>query len=208
MKNKHTMMHLAKIAAGAALAALAFSGGAVRASETFRVSDLELRVKQDWGEPHRDLSVDSNPLTIAGHKYEHGLGTHANSTMRIGLDGKAETFTAEVGVDDEQSDTGTVTFTVLGDGKKLFESGMMQSGDSPKKISVDLKGVKILTLLVGDAGDGIDHDHADWADAKIVMTEGKPVTLDPEGKDNATPAAKTDDAAATNAAPTNAVPAK
>jgi alpha-galactosidase len=202
MKHTHTTINLARIVAGAAVAALAFSGGAIRAAETFRVSDLELRVKQDWGDPHRDLTVDSNPLTIAGHKFEHGLGTHANSIMRIGLDGKAESFTAEVGVDDEQSDTGTVTFTVKGDGKKLFESGVMQSGDSPKKISVDLHGVKVLTLLVGDAGDGIDHDHADWADAKIVMTEGKPVTLDPEGKDTDTTAAMT------NAAPTNAVPAK
>lgn len=176
------MKHLFKIIAAAM--GLFTLIGVARASETNRVSDLELKVKQDWGEPHRDLTVDNSPLTIAGHKYEHGLGTHANSVMRIGLNGKGEKFTAEVGVDDEQSDTGTVTFTVTGDGKKLFESGVMQSGDAPKKISVDLTGVKVLVLSVGDAGDGIDHDHADWADAKIVTSSGKPDVLDPEGKDS------------------------
>jgi alpha-galactosidase len=172
----------------AALAALAFSAGTVRASETFRVSDLDLLVKQDWGDPHRDLSVDNNALAIGGHKYEHGLGTHARSIMRIGLGGNAESFSAEVGVDDEKADSGTVTFSVLGDGKSLYESGVMSGGNAPKKISVDLHGVKVLTLLVGDAGDGTDNDHADWADAKIVMAEGKPVTLDPEGTNDVPPA--------------------
>ena len=171
---------------------LALSGGAVWAAETNYVSDLDLRVSQGWGDPHRDLSVDGNPLSIGGHKYEHGLGTHAISIMRLGLDGKAESFTADVGVDGSESTDGSVTFTVMGDGKKLFESGIMHGGDAPKPVSIDLHGVKTLMLYVGDAGDGIDHDHADWADAKIVMTEGKPVVLDPEGQDTSALASKSD----------------
>ncbi|HXC99010.1 MAG TPA: NPCBM/NEW2 domain-containing protein [Verrucomicrobiae bacterium] len=178
---------------------LALSGGAVWAAETNYVADLDLRVSQGWGDPHRDLSVDGNPLVIGGHKYEHGLGTHAISIMRIGLDGKAESFTADVGVDGSESADGTVTFTVIGDGKKLFESGIMHGGDVPKPVSVDLHGVKTLMLFVGDAGDGIDHDHADWADAKIVMTEGKPVVLDPEGEDTSALASKS--GASTNSVP-------
>ncbi len=176
----------------AALGVLAFSGGAAWAAETNYVSDLDLRVSQGWGDPHRNLSVDGNPLVIGGHKYEHGLGTHAISIMRIGLDGKAESFTADVGVDGSESADGTVTFTVMGDGKKLFESGIMRGGDAPKPVSVDLHGVKTLLLYVGDAGDGIDYDHADWADAKIVMTEGKPVVLDPEGQETLLFASKSD----------------
>jgi alpha-galactosidase len=171
---------------------LTLSGGAIWAAETNYVSDLDLRVSQGWGDPHRDLSVDGNPLVIGGHKYEHGLGTHAISIMRLGLDGKAESFTADVGVDGSESADGTVTFTVMGDGRKLFESGIMHGGDAPKSVSVDLHGVKTLLLYVGDAGDGIDHDHADWADAKIVMTEGKPVVLDPDGQDTTALASKSD----------------
>jgi alpha-galactosidase len=185
-------MNLTKSIVGVALGVLALSAPGVRAAETNYISDLELRVRQDWGDPHRNLSVDGNPLVIGGHKYDHGLGTHATSTMRIGLDGKAELFTADVGVDGSESADGTVTFTVIGDGKKLFESGIMRGGDSPKSISVDLRGVKTLVLYVGDAGDGIDHDHADWADAEIVMTGGKPVVLDPDAEDTSALASKSD----------------
>jgi alpha-galactosidase len=113
-------MNLTKILGGAVVGIVAFSTVAAMASETFYVSDLELRVQQGWGDPHRDLSVDGNPLSIGGQKYEHGLGTHANSIMRIGLDGKAESFTADVGVDGDESTDGTVAFMVVGDGKKLF----------------------------------------------------------------------------------------
>ncbi len=176
-------MNFTKTFAGAVLGVLALSGGAVWAAETNYISDLDLRVSQGWGDPHRNLSVVGTPLVIGGHKYEHGLGTHAISIMRIGLDGKAESFTADVGADSGESTDATITFTVMGDGKKLFESGIMRGGDAPKPVSIDLRGVKILVLYVGDAGDGIDYDHADWAEAKIVMTEGKPVVLDPEGQD-------------------------
>ena len=34
--------------------------------------------------------------------------------------------------------------------------------------SVDVTGVHTLELVVTDAGDGVIHDHADWADARLV----------------------------------------
>jgi alpha-galactosidase len=190
----------AKICA-AALSTLAVCGIA-QAADTVRVSDLEMRVKQDFGEVHRDQSVDGNPISIAGKKFDHGFGTHANSVMRLGLGGKAESFTARVGVDDELTDVGTITFTLTGDGKKLWESSALNFGDAPESVTVDLHGVQTLVLSARDGGDGNDHNHADWADAQIVMTGGKPVMLDPAGTDTAAPAAKPDAAAATNATPT------
>ena len=74
-----------------------------------------------------------------------------------------------MGVDDEvnHSPNSSVEFFVIGDGKELWHSGVMHAGDAPKDCEVDLTGVKLLVLKVGDAGDGIDHDHADWADAKF-----------------------------------------
>jgi alpha-galactosidase len=192
LRSRLNIVNLNKAIISVALGVLTLSGGLAWAAQTNYVSDLELRVRQDWGEPHRDRSVDNNPLSIGGVKFEHGLGTHATSVMRIGLQNKAESFTAMVGVDDEKTGSGSVTFTVTGDGKTLFESGTMTGGNPPQAISVDLHAVKTLVLEVGDADDGIDSDHADWADAKIVMTDGKPVTLDPSAEDVAddSPAAK------------------
>ena len=148
------------------------------AAETFRIDSLDLRnAEQGWGEPQANKSVDNHPIFIDGNRFEHGFGTHANSVLRIALHGQAEHFTATVGVDDEVGQRGTVVFKMVGDGKTLWESGVLKGGDPAKNVSVDLHGVQTLLLLVGDAGDDMNYDHADWAEAQIVMTEGKPETI-------------------------------
>ncbi|HEY0472974.1 MAG TPA: NPCBM/NEW2 domain-containing protein, partial [Kribbella sp.] len=57
---------------------------------------------------------------------------------------------------------GTSTFQVVGDGKVLYDSGVVDR-DHPKPVEVDLTGVRVLDLLVGEAGDGGYNDRADWA---------------------------------------------
>lgn len=154
--------------------ALALSAASY-AAETNWLGRLDLsQITQSWGQPHADKSVDGHELSIAGQKFQHGLGTHAESRFRLQLAGKGERFTAKVGVDDETAEPGSVVFRVLGDGKTLWDSGKRVSGDKPVACAVDLKGVKELLLLVTDAEDGINYDHADWADAQIVMSQGKP----------------------------------
>ena len=144
-------------------------------AETFGLETLQLQhVEQEWGVPHANQSVDGHPLNLHGKRFEHGLGTHANSTFRIALGGKAERFTATVGVDDEVGQRGSVLFKVIGDGKTLWESGVLRGGEPAKEVSVALNGVRMLVLTVGDGEDGINYDHADWADARIVMKEGRP----------------------------------
>jgi alpha-galactosidase len=110
-------------------------------------------------------------------KFERGVGTHATSSFRLGLAGQGERFTARVGVDDEVGQPGSVNFEITGDGKVLWESGVLRRGDQPKAVSVDLRGVQVLVLSVGDGGDDINYDHADWADVQIVMTSGKPSAI-------------------------------
>ncbi len=165
-----------------AIAALSFlftsAPGRLAAAETVWLSSLDLHgVEQDWGKPHADQSVDGHALSIGGQKFEHGLGTHANSTVRLALHGQGERFTAKVGVDDEVGKgRGSVTFQVVGDDKTLWQSGVLRGGDAPKEIGVDLRGVRSLLLLV-DGGDDISYDHADWAEAQFVMAEGRPQTV-------------------------------
>ncbi len=85
------------------------------------------KIEQGWGQPQAGRSVDNNPLKIHGQHFRHGVGTHAVSEMHIDLHGAAEQFVSMVGVDDEARQTGTVTFEVWVDGKKVAESGRMQS---------------------------------------------------------------------------------
>jgi alpha-galactosidase len=163
-----------------ALALYSFAALNVAKAETFGLDTLQLQyIEQGWGEPHANRSVDGHPMMLEGKRFEHGIGTHANSIFRIALGGKAERFTATVGVDDEVGDKGSVVFKVTGDGKTLWESGVLHGGDPAKNASVALDGVKVLVLTVGDAEDGMNYDHGDWADARIVMTEGKPEAVAP-----------------------------
>lgn len=139
-------------------------------AETVWLDSLKLAsANQGWGNPGINKSVDGRPLTIGGKQLERGFGTHAESTLYIKLDGAAQKFSATVGLDDEIDGNAkaSVEFFVIGDDKELWSSGVIRAGSEAKNCSVDVTGVKMLLLKVGDAGNGIDHDHADWADAKI-----------------------------------------
>jgi len=139
-------------------------------AETVWLDQLDLRsAVQGWGEPQKNKSLDGHPLTIGGKEFKRGFGTHAESILHVNLGGGAQQFTASVGVDDDVNGNAasSVEFFVIGDGKTLWSSGVLRAGNAPKECAVDLSGVKDLVLKVGDAGDGMDWDHADWADAKF-----------------------------------------
>ncbi|MBI5383695.1 MAG: NPCBM/NEW2 domain-containing protein [Verrucomicrobia bacterium] len=149
------------------------------AAETVPLTSLDLsKMTQGWGKPQIDRSIREKPLSIGGQKFEHGVGTHANSTLWIDLAGGSERFLASIGVDDNANGPATVTFKIVGDGKKLLETGVMKPGDKARSVDLDLKGLKTLILMVGDGGDGVGFDHANWADARFVVSGAKPKALD------------------------------
>jgi hypothetical protein len=49
----------------------------------------------------------------------------------------------------------------------LHDTGIVQSHQAAKSISVNVTGKGELRLWIGNGGDGNDFDHADWADAKL-----------------------------------------
>ncbi len=121
-----------------------------------------------WGRPQKNLSVTGKPLQIAGKAFANGVGTHAASTLWVRLDGKAAAFTAQVGVDDAAGNAkASIEFIVAGDGQELWRSGPCRWQGAAKPCRVDLQGVGLLELSVTHLDDGIDFDHADWADARI-----------------------------------------
>lgn len=144
------------------------------------LDELDLgRAVADWGTTQANRSIDGHPLVLGGKTFQRGIGTHANGQLNLALDGKALRFTAVVGVDDETGGRGSVVFVVLGDEKELVNTAVMRPGEAPKEISADLDGIKRLRLIVTDAGDGIDYDHADWALAKIEYAGDPPKAVEP-----------------------------
>lgn len=148
---------------------------------TLRLEDMDIsKMESGWGTPQAKLSITKKNLSIAGEQFENGVGTHALSTFLIQLNGDGKEFTAKVGVDDASNKTASIIFYVLGDKEILWESGVMKWGEKAKEVKVDISGVKQLGLLVTDGGDGIDNDHANWAEATIVYKGKTPQLIDTE----------------------------
>src|SRR5439155_8580554 len=132
---------------------------------TVGIAQMDLQhVHQDWGAPGEDKSVEGHTITIGGKSFVHGLGTHAQSVWWINVGGRAERFTASVGLDDEvktdaKSARVGVEFKVIGDRKTLFRSGRMKVGDAAKPIDVDLHGVTMLILVASPMGGNNNFAH-------------------------------------------------
>ncbi|NUP61276.1 MAG: beta-galactosidase, partial [Nonomuraea sp.] len=134
------------------------------------VSDLPfLSSTNGWGPVERDTSVgeqaagDGRKISIAGTGYAKGLGTNSISDVQLYLAGKCSRLTADVGVDDETGGGGTVTFSVIADGKTLVTTPTIRGKQAAVPIDVDVSGAQVVDLKVGDAGDGNGNDHGDWA---------------------------------------------
>lgn len=110
---------------------------------------------------------DGGPLRLAGQSYATGLGVSASAVV-YHLGGACTHLHAVVGVDDEVTSGGNVGFEVWGDGKELYASSTMSAGTAPATVEVDLTGVIRLKLRVTPGTDGLDGDHADWADLRIT----------------------------------------
>jgi hypothetical protein len=137
--------------------------------------DLAWRsVENGWGPPEVDRSngergkADGGPLQIGTASFDHGIGAHAPSKIEIALDGRCSVFLADVGLDEEVADHGSVVFEVLGDGNQLATSGIVRGPQTAVPITADLGGVQVLTLVVSPGGDGNAFDHADWGDARLA----------------------------------------
>ncbi|MFG1817441.1 NPCBM/NEW2 domain-containing protein [Kribbella sp. NPDC049174] len=120
-----------------------------------------------WMSPTVDESVGGgSPISLVGTTYPTGIGVASPSTVRYYLGKACTRLTGTVGIDDAVRNVGpeggTATFQVIGDGKVLYDSGVVDR-DRPKPVDVDLTGVRVLDLFVGDAGDGGYNDRADWA---------------------------------------------
>ena len=148
-------------------------------TETILLSALDVsRVEQSWGQARSNRSVDNRHLQIAGQQFQNGIGTHANSEIPLLLDGKGVELSGLAGLDDETHGRGSVVFKITADGKEVWSSGLMKPGDAAKGFSIDVRGVKTLSLLALDAGDGYDWDHADWVDLKMTLIHNAKPKLD------------------------------
>ena len=63
-------------------------------------------------------------------------------------------------------------------GREIFHSQHLTGHDEAEPVNVATHGARIIDLYVGDAGDGINSDHAVWADPAITLSTGETLWLD------------------------------
>lgn len=133
-----------------------------------------LRAKNGWGPPEIDRSNgerapdDGIAIVIGSTTFVHGVGAHAPSRIVVDLDGGCTLFLADVGLDEEVGDRGSVVFEVWGDDQLLVTSGLVRGPAPPVAMAADVTGVDGLSLVVTTGGDGPAFDHADWGNARLA----------------------------------------
>ncbi len=137
--------------------------------------DLEwLQQRNGWGPPEIDASNgerapdDGGAIVIGAVVFDRGIGAHAPSRIVLELGGRCSLFLADVGLDEEVGDSGSVVFEVWANGRRLATSGLVRGPQPPVPIAADVTGLESIALVVTPAGDGTAFDHADWGDARLA----------------------------------------
>ena len=124
---------------------------------------------------------DGRTLTLNGVPYLRGFGAHAPSAIEFRPNGVCQTFTADVGVDDEVGAFGSVLFQVWGDDQKLYEGGLMTGETATENVNVSIAGVQSLRLQIV-AVDSTADDHADWANPRVTCADRPPPNQPPQAR--------------------------
>ena len=137
--------------------------------------DLEwLEARNGWGPPEIDRSNgerapdDGGPIRVGAATYEQGIGVHAPSRIVVELSGRCSVFLADVGLDEEVGDRGSVVFEVWAGGERIATSGLVRGPQAAVPVAADVDGLETVTLVVTAGGDGPAFDHADWGNARLA----------------------------------------
>jgi NPCBM/NEW2 domain len=120
----------------------------------------------------RNTTWDGLPIVFAGVYYPTGLGMHAIGRATYAVPPRATAFWSVIGLPDSavRCEKGSVVFELRDqDDKVLYRSRTIRTGDDPVHVMVPLHGVRSLALVVGDAGDGRDCDHAAWGAPSFIL---------------------------------------
>lgn len=134
---------------------------------------IEVKVNGETG-IKKNRSTINWPLQIGETTYSNGLGMHAPSHIRIHSPQKIVRFEAWVGLSAQPlTGQGSVDFIVASESGKEYANVKNMRDETPaKRIDVKINNANTLDLIVGDSGDGISCDHANWCDAVIHLEDG------------------------------------
>ncbi len=134
--------------------------------EPIRVQEKPLlMLPKPW---QKDRSIRGGVIKLGGVEYSKGIGCQPRSAITFKLPSGAQSFLAVIGLDASTKGKGACIFQVMADGRSLYQQAV-SGKEAPREIALELDGASELTLIV-EAGEELDlSDHADWADARILL---------------------------------------
>ena len=144
-----------------------------------------------WGTVTKNKSISGGNLNIKGTEYDTGIGTHAQSIILFGIPENTVRFQAFAGLDiggTSQTGGATVEFMIANEdptprevevNNAIANTGRMSRTLIPegKNIEADITGAEKLYLVVTDAGDNFNYDHADWINPTIIKENGETLLI-------------------------------
>ncbi len=144
-----------------------------------------------WGSVVKNKSISGGTLNVKGVTFADGIGTHAKSAIFFSIPTGYTRFKAFAGLDKvgtDQTGGATVEFSVatkdptvrnVDVNKAIANSGRISRTNqrAGKTISADITGASKLYLVVTDAGDNFNYDHADWINPTIYKANGDSLKL-------------------------------
>ncbi len=144
-----------------------------------------------WGQVTLNKSVSGQTLNVKGTEYTNGIGTHSQSIIMYQIPENSVRFKTFAGLDKAATDVKggtTVEFMVattdptpraVDINKAIANTGRISRTMSSKgkKVEADIKGAKKLYLVVTDAGDNFNFDHADWINPTLYKENGESLSL-------------------------------
>ena len=122
--------------------------------------------KQEWGNMHKNESIEGNEFNVNAQHYFNGIGTHASSTTVFDIGKKFATIKFSVGLDDESLCSEGVGVEVLGDGKSLAKTPFFRNGEL-HKIEANVAGIQKLTIR-SFPKEGINCSHVDIINPVLI----------------------------------------
>ena len=128
----------------------------------FKASD----VRVGWGKAAYDRVPDEQMLLESGGQFfATGIYAHAPARHVYDLNGKWSVITGHVGL--AAGHDGTVEFEIVGDGKSLWKSGVVESS-ATAPFNVSIAGIQQLELLTHTTPDGAGADWGTWLSPNLT----------------------------------------
>ncbi|MFN4895046.1 MAG: NPCBM/NEW2 domain-containing protein [Pseudomonadota bacterium] len=119
--------------------------------------------EQPWSRWHFDRATDGQPLSVSGVKFNHGIGTHPQSRIRISAPSHATHFSGGCGIQDGWPN-GSVRCYVYQRGALLWSSNILRHSKAAEIFNVPIAQGHDIVLMIDDGGDQYDSDISNWLD--------------------------------------------